>query len=39
MIRDHLNGLLDSITESRKGEELRRDVKGMVLVKNSITVK
>ncbi|MDH3503958.1 MAG: BON domain-containing protein [Nitrospirota bacterium] len=37
--RVHLNGLVDSITESSKAEELVREVKGVVLVKNSITVK
>ena len=37
--RVYLNGLVDSITESSKAEELVREVKGVVLVKNSITVK
>jgi hypothetical protein len=37
--RVHLNGLVDSITEVSKAEELVRDVKGVVLVKNNITVK
>ncbi len=37
--RVHLNGLVNSITEVSKAEELVRDVKGVVLVKNNITVK
>lgn len=37
--RVHLSGLVDSITEATKAEELVRDVNGVVLVKNNITVK
>ena len=37
--RVHLSGLVDSITEVSKAEELVRDVKGVMLVKNNITVK
>ncbi|WNM59435.1 BON domain-containing protein [Candidatus Nitrospira allomarina] len=37
--RVHLNGLVDTITEATKAEELVRDVIGVVLVTNNITVK
>ena len=37
--RVYLNGLVDSITETNKAEELVRDIKGVVLVKNNLTVK
>ncbi len=37
--RVHVSGLVDSITEATQAEELVRDVNGVVLVKNNITVK